>query len=129
MDNIANMLTIIRNAQAVGKETAVIPHSKLKLEIAKVLEKEKFVKSAEAKGKKGNKTIEIGLAYGKDGDPAIKSIKRVSRSSQRIYMPLKKIRPVQYGKGILIISTPKGLLTGKEAKKEKVGGEVICEIW
>ena len=129
MDNIANMLTIIRNAQAVGKETAAVPYSKLKLEIAKILEKEKFLKSAEAKGKKGNKIIEIGLAYGKDGDPAIKSIKRISRSSQRIYMPLKKIHPVQYGKGLWIISTPKGLLTDKEAKKEKVGGEVICEIW
>ena len=129
MDNIANMLTIIRNAQAVGKETAVVPHSKLKLEIAKVLEREKFIKSAEAKGKKGNKTIEIGLAYGNGGEPAIKSIKRISRSSQRIYAPVKKIHPIQYGKGLWIISTPKGLLTNKEAKREKVGGEVICEIW
>lgn len=128
MDNIANMLTIIRNGQAVGKETVVIPYSKLKLDIAKILEKEKFVKSAEAKGKKNKKTIEVELAYGKDGAPAIKKIKRVSKSSQRIYMPLKKIHPVQYGKGIWIISTPKGLLTDKEARNQKVGGEVICEI-
>ena len=129
MDNIANMLTIIRNAQAVGKETAVIPHSKLKLEIAKVLEKEKFIKSAEAKGRKNKKIIEIKLAYEKDGDPAIRSIKRISRSSQRIYVPVKKIFPVQYGKGMRIISTPKGLLTDKEARNQKVGGEVICEVW
>lgn len=128
MDNIANMLTLIRNAQAVGKESVVVPYSKLKMEIAKILEKEKFLKSAEAKGKKNKKTIEIGLAYGKDGDPAIKKIKRVSKSSQRIYVPLKKIHPVQYGKGAWIISTPKGLLTDKEAKNQKVGGEVICEI-
>jgi len=129
MDQIANMLTIIRNSQAVGKETAVIPYSKMKLEIAKILEKEKFIKSAEVQGKKGKKTIEAELVYGKDGDPAIKNIKRISKSSKRIYMPLKKICPVQYGKGIWIISTPKGILTDKEARNQKVGGEVICEIW
>ncbi|MFA4890613.1 MAG: 30S ribosomal protein S8 [Candidatus Paceibacterota bacterium] len=129
MDNIANMLTIIRNGQAVEKETVVIPYSKLKLEIAKILEKEKFIKSAEAQGKKNKKTIDVELAYEKDGSPAIKKIKRVSKSSQRIYMPLKKIFPVQYGKGIWIISTPKGMMTDKEARKEKVGGEIICEVW
>lgn len=128
MDTISNMLTIIRNGQAVGKEMVVVPYSKLKLDIAKILEKEKFVKSAEAKGKKNKKTIELELAYGKDGAPAIKSIKRISKSSKRVYVPLKKIHPVQYGKGIWIISTPKGILTDKEARNQKVGGEAMCEI-
>jgi len=129
MDNIANMLTIIRNGQAVKKETVLIPYSKLKMDIIKILEKEKFIKAAEAKGKKNKKFIEAALSYDKEGDPVIRNIKRISKPSRRVYMPIKKIRPVQYGKGILVISTSKGIMADKEAKKEGVGGEIICEIW
>lgn len=129
MDNIANMLTIIRNAQAVKKETVSTSYSKLKADILKILERENFIKKTEAKGKKNKKVIEITLSYDEKGNPSIQHLRRVSKLSQRIYIPLKKIRPVQYGKGLWIISTPKGILSNKEAKKEKVGGEVICEIW
>jgi len=129
MDVISDMLTIIRNAQAVKKETAVIPHSKLKMEIIKVLVREKFLKEAEVKGKKNKKIIEIVLAYDNKKNPAISNIAKVSKVSQRIYLPVKKIRQVKQGFGLRIISTPKGILTDKEARKEKVGGEVICEVW
>ncbi len=129
MDTIADMLTKIRNAQTAGKETVVIPYSKIKTEILKIMKKEKFLKNSEVKGKKNKKIIEAELEYNKDGAPKIQHIKRISKPSQRIYLPFKKIRSVQYGKGLGIISTPKGILTDKEARKEKVGGEVICEIW
>ncbi|MBU4224073.1 30S ribosomal protein S8 [Patescibacteria group bacterium] len=123
------MLTTIRNAVAVKKETAVIPYSQIKMGIAKILEKEKFIKAAERKGKKIGKTIDIVLAYDEKGNSAISRITRVSKPSKRNYLPFKKIRSLRQGAGIQIISTPKGILTDKEARKEKVGGEVICEVW
>lgn len=129
MDTIADMLTIIRNAQAVKKETAVISYSKLKMEILKVLVKEKFLKEAEAKGKKNKKIIDVTLAYDEKKNPRISHIKRISKTSKRIYLAANKIKPVRRGLGALIISTPRGILTDRDARKEKVGGEIICEIW
>ena len=129
MDPIADMLTRIRNAQAVKKETVSVPYSKLKMEIIKVLAKEKFLTEAEQKGKKNKKTIDIVLAYDSEKNPAINHIVRISKSSQRVYLPLKKIKSVRRGFGLQIMSTPKGILTDKEARKEKVGGEVLCEVW
>ncbi len=123
------MLTSIRNALAVKKETVVVSYSQLNMEIAKILVKEKFIKEADKKGKKNKKVIEVTLLYGNDGKPVIDHLKRISKSSQRIYLPVKKIKSVRQGRGLLIISTPKGILTDKEAKKEKVGGEILCEIW
>jgi len=128
MDPISDMLVKIKNAQTSGKESVSLPYSKIKMQIAKVLVSEKFIKEAEAKGKT-NKTIEIVLLYGTDGAPVIRNISRISKVSKRIYVPLKKITSVKQGLGIRIMSTPKGLLTNKEAVKEKVGGEVICEVW
>ncbi len=128
MDPISDMLTSIRNAMAVGHPTVNIPFSNLKYEIAKILEKEGFVKKAEKKGRRVKKNIEITLKY--DGKvPAISDLKRISKSGQRIYLPYKKIKRVKEGLGIAIISTSKGLMTDKEARKQKLGGEVICEVW
>jgi small subunit ribosomal protein S8 len=129
MDPIADMLTSIRNAAAVKKEITVVPYSQIKMGIAKILEKEKFIKAAERKGKKIGKTIDITLAYDEKGNSVITRIIRVSKPSKRNYLPFKKIRLLRQGAGIQIISTPKGILTDKEARKEKVGGEVICEVW
>ena len=129
MDPIADMLTSIRNAQAARKETVSVPYSKIKMEIARVLAREKFIKEADHKAKKTNKTIDMVLNYDNSGRPAITELKRVSKSSRRIYSPASKIKRVRQGFGFQILSTPKGILTGKEAKKEKVGGEVICEAW
>ena len=129
MDPIADMLTSIRNAQAARKETVSVPYSKIKMEIAKVLAKEKFIKEADHKGKKVKKTIDIVLNYNNSNQPAITSLKRVSKPSRRIYSPSSKIKKIRQGFGFQIISTPKGILTGTEARKEKIGGEVICEVY
>ena len=129
MDPIADMLTSIRNAQAAHKETGSVPYSKIKMEIAKVLAKEKFIKEADHKGKKVNKIIDIVLNYDSFNRPAITSLKRVSKPSRRIYSPSSKIKKIRQGFGFQILSTPKGILSGKEARREKIGGEVICEVY
>ncbi len=128
MDTIADMLTLIRNAQAVLKETVAIPYSEIKFEIAKILKKENFIEGIEKKGRKTKKSIEIKLKYD-DKKPAISSLRRVSRPGQRIYTTAGKIKKVRDGYGITIISTSKGLMTNKEARKKNLGGEIICEIW
>ncbi len=129
MDNIADMLTIIRNAQAVQKGAVSVPYSKIKMSIAEILAKEGFVKESARRGKKNRKIISIVLKYGENGVPAAKHIKRVSKPSKRVYLPLSKVHAVRQGHGIQILTTPKGILTNKDAKKEGVGGEVICEVW
>ncbi len=139
MDPISDMLTSIKNALAVKHPTVSIPFSNLKYDFAKVLEKEKFIEKAEKKGKKIKKIIEIALKYESGigtsllGDagktPAISGLKRISKPGQRIYTPWKKIKRIRGGYGIMIISTPKGLMTDKEARKQKLGGEVMCEVW
>lgn len=128
MDQISEMLSAIRNAQAVLKSTVVVPFSEFKNEIMKIMEKEGFVEKIEKKGKKAKKTLEITLKYN-DGAPAISGLRRVSKPGQRIYVDRRNIKPVRGGYGISLISTPKGLLTNKEARKQNVGGELICEIW
>lgn len=127
-DPISDMLTSIRNAQAVKKDTVSIPFSNLKYGIAKILEKEGFIEKVEKKGKIMKRFIEISLKY-TDNLPAISGLKRISKPGQRIYSNRRKIKKVKGGYGIAIISTPKGLITDKEARKQKLGGEIICEIW
>ena len=127
-DPIADMLCRIKNAQAVLKPKVLIPFSKLKFEIAKILEREGFIEKAE-KVKRGTKrSIRITLRY-VEKTPVISGIKRVSKPGQRIYLPVNKIKPVKGGYGIAVISTSKGLLTDKEARKKRLGGEVLFEIW
>ncbi|MFC1663809.1 30S ribosomal protein S8 [Patescibacteria group bacterium] len=128
MDPIVDMLNKIRNAQAVLHETVDIPFSNLKYAIVKIFEKEKFVEKVEKKGRGVKKIIKITLKYD-DKTPAISRLKRVSKQGQRIYFSVKKIKPVHGGYGISIFSTPKGLMTNKEARRHKLGGELICEIW
>jgi len=131
-DPITDMLNRIRNAQAVLHETVSIPFSKLKYEIAKILEKESFIEKIDKKGRTTKKVIEIKLKYGQEDNkkkPVILGLKRVSRPGQRIYSGFKRIRGSKGNYGILIVSTSKGLMTNKNAKRQKLGGEIICEIW
>ncbi len=121
------MLTIIRNALLAEKETVEVPFSSIKHEIAKILVKQGLVVACEKKGKKVKSCIEITLKY-EDGLPAILGLKRVSRPGQRIYTDSKRIKKVKGGYGLSIISTPRGLMTGEEARRAKLGGEIICEI-
>lgn len=127
-DPIADMLTQIRNAQAVEKPTVSIPFSNLKYEIAKILEKEGYIKKAEKKSRKVKKILEISLNY-KENIPAITGLRKVSKLGQRIYLPVRKIKKVRSGFGMAVVSTSKGLMTDKEARKKKLGGEILCEIW
>jgi small subunit ribosomal protein S8 len=122
------MLNRIRNAQAVLHPTVDIPFSNLKYEITKVLEKQGFIEKVAKKGKKTKKFIEITLKY-QEKTSVISGLKRISKPGQRIYKIFKKIKPVKGGYGTAIISTSKGLMTDKEARKQKLGGEVICEVW
>ena len=129
MDPISNMLISIKNAQAVGHLTVSVPFSNLKYEIAKILGKEGFIEKVEKKGRGVKKSLEITLKY-KGKVPAISGLKRISKPGQKIYLSYKKIKKVKQGLGIAIISTSKGgLMTNKETRKQKLGGEVICEIW
>ncbi len=113
--------------------TVSIPFSKLKYEVAKILENEGLVKKVEKKGRKTKKVFEITLEYQKGEikkiEPVISGLKRISRPGQRIYIRSKEIKRVRGGYGIAIISTPKGIMTNKEARKKKLGGEIICEVW
>ena len=127
-DPISDMLTRIRNAQAVQKLDVLIPFSKLKYQIANILEKAGFIKLAEKRGRGVKKNIKITLKY-TNKIPGIVGLKRISKPGQRIYLSAKQIRPIRDGFGISIISTSKGLMINKQARKKKLGGEIICEIW
>jgi len=141
VDPITDMLNRIRNAQAVFHPTVTLPFSNLKYEIAKILEKEGFIEKIEKKGRKIKKVLEITLKYQSETssqekkekrekmEPVISGLKRISKPGQRIYTRAKEIKPVRGGYGIVIVSTPKGMMTNKKARKKKLGGEIICEIW
>ncbi len=129
-DPIADLINQIKNAGAVKKASVSIPFSNFKLSIAEKLKEAGFVKAVEKKGKKVKKTLDITLKYNEESGKAfIQGVKRVSKPGRRIYRGFEDIIPVKYGYGALILSTPKGIKTDKEAKKEKVGGEALFQIW
>ena len=127
-DPIADFITRIRNASAVGKDIVAISYSRIKEEIANLLVKEGYVKAVAKKGKKINKSLEITLAYDEFG-PRIKGAERVSKLSKRIYKGVRDIRPVKQGHGIAVLTTSKGIMTDAEARKQKVGGELLFQVW
>ncbi|OGD67616.1 30S ribosomal protein S8 [Candidatus Campbellbacteria bacterium RIFOXYC2_FULL_35_25] len=129
MDKISNLIISIKNASNARKEYASVPFSKFKLEIAELLQKENYIKSVSKKGKKVKKTLELEISYNEDKSPKITDVKRVSKLSKRIYFGVKDIRTVKGGKGLLVLSTPKGILTDRQARKEGVGGEALFKIW
>lgn len=129
MDRVADMLTAINNAQLVFKKQVSVPYSDFKFRIAEVLKKEGYILDVEKKGRIPRKKILIDLRYKENGSPMISKIKKVSKQGQRIYNKSSELKPVKSGYGFSIVSTPKGLMTNKEARRNKVGGEVICEVW
>ncbi|SHK27641.1 30S ribosomal protein S8 [Tepidibacter formicigenes] len=128
-DPIADMLTRIRNANTVKHETVDIPASNIKKEIARILLEEGFIKGYDVieDGKQG--IIRIQLKYGRGNQKVITGIKRISKPGMRVYAAKDEIPKVLNGLGISVISTSKGILTDKQARKEGVGGEVICYVW
>lgn len=127
MDTLANMLIAIKNAGLVKKSSIIVPSSKMKVAVLDVLKEEGYVKTYHAL--EGDKpTVEIVLEY-KGGTPRVSDVIRVSKPSRRVYTGVKEITPVKYGHGIAVLSTPKGVMTDKKARKELVGGELLFEIW
>ena len=128
-DPIADMLTRIRNANVVKHETVDVPASNMKKELARILLEEGFIRGYDVieDGKQG--IIRIQLKYGQTGERVISGLKRVSKPGMRVYADKHEVPRVLNGLGISIISTSKGILTDKQARKENVGGEVICYVW
>jgi small subunit ribosomal protein S8 len=128
-DPIADMLTRIRNASKAKLEKVDIPSSKLKLEIAKILKDEGYIKNLKMVKDRRQGVIRIYLKYTDEESPVIQGLKRVSRPGCRVYVGNTAIPKVMAGMGTAILSTPHGVQTGKQAKKDNVGGEVLCHIW
>ena len=128
-DPIADMITRIRNANVVKHETVDVPASNMKKELARILLEEGFIRGYDVieDGKQG--IIRIQLKYGQTGERVISGLKRISKPGMRVYADKHEVPRVLNGLGISIISTSKGILTDKQARKENVGGEVICYVW
>ena len=129
LDPIADMLTRIRNANSNKRETVVIPQSKTKLAIAEILKSEGYIVDYKASVVDGIKMIEITLKYGPNGEKVIQDLKRISKPGLRIYANAEQLPKVLNGLGIAIISTSKGIVTDKNARKLNVGGEVLAYVW
>jgi small subunit ribosomal protein S8 len=128
-DTISDMLTRIRNSLMAKKSEVILPYSNFKHNLAKVLQAEGWIAKVEEKENDGMKTLVLNLKYDNSGIPVISGIKRVSKPGQRIYSNREQIPTVLGGMGTTIISTSKGLMTDKEARKNKIGGEIVCQIW
>lgn len=128
MDIMSNFLNQLKLAGRAHKEYVLVPFSKVKLAVAKLLEKEGYVGSIEKAEVNNHPYIRINLVY-KGKEPRIRDIERVSRSSQRVYAQVKELRPYKYGVGMTVLTTPKGVMSDKSARAEMVGGEVLFRIW
>jgi small subunit ribosomal protein S8 len=127
-DPIADMLTRIRNAIAVNKRQIILPHSNIKEKVAEVLVKDGFLSKVESNGEGGFKSLVVTI--NEEGtNPTITEIKRLSKPGRRLYAASKEIPRVKYGRGIVVISTSKGIMTGTEAKQAGLGGELICQVY
>jgi small subunit ribosomal protein S8 len=127
-DPIADMLTRIRNALAVGHERVVMPSSKMKVGIARILVDEGFIDRYDVKSDGALNELELVLRYGTRRQPAIEGIKRISKPGHRVYRASELPR-VQGGLGVAVVSTSQGLLPDREARRRRLGGEVVCEVW
>lgn len=128
-DPIADLLTRVRNGAQSRLATVEIPHSKIKVEIVKILEAEGYISSWEVTTETKFPTIRVNLRYDAKRKPVIQHIRRVSKPGLRIYKPTTELKPVRSGLATQIISTSSGLMTDRDARKRKVGGEVLCEVW
>lgn len=128
-DPVADLITRLRNAGAVGHAQVVLPYSKMKEAIALTLKKSGFVGAVSHDGSGVAKTLTVELLYEKDGKPRIKGAKRVSKPGRRLYAGVKDIHPVKYGRGVMVLSTPRGILADSEARKVRTGGETLFMMW
>ena len=128
-DPVADFLARIRNAIRARHQKLDVPASKLKAEIARILKEEGYIANYKAAEENGHQVIRVYLKYGANNEGAIRDLKRISRPGCRVYVGRDEIKRVQGGLGISILTTPKGVMTGKRARREGVGGEFLCEVW
>lgn len=128
-DPISDMLTRIRNAVGARHARTDIPHSGMKLAIAGILKEEGYISDAAVIEKGGFKSIRITLRYDAEGAPFVSGLERVSKPGKRVYTGHDAIPSVMGGLGLTIVSTPKGLMTGRQARKSGIGGEIVCSVW
>ena len=128
-DPIADMLTRVRNAIQARHPKVDVPASKLKTEIARILKEEGYIANYKPTEENGQKVLRVYLKYGPNNEAVIRDLQRVSRPGCRVYLGRDEIRRVQGGLGISIMTTPKGVMTGRQARREGVGGEILCEVW
>lgn len=128
-DPIADFITRLKNAAAVGGVSVSVPFSKLTLELALILKREGFLADVLKRGRKLKRSLEVTLAYDDAKQPEVRGAERVSRLSRRVYLKSDEIKPVRFGHGLLVLSTSKGLKTDREARKEGIGGEALFKIW
>ncbi len=127
-DHIANFVVSIKNASAARKRTVESVSTKLVEAVAAILKKEGFIEGYEVKGDAAKRRIVVTLRYTEEG-PAVAEAKKVSRFSRRVYKAAKDVRPLRQGYGLRVLTTPKGVMTDREARRNNVGGEVLCELW
>ena len=128
MDSISNMLIIIKNGGKAGKESVLLPYSKMKQAIADCLKKEGYINDVSKKLKNSQPVLELNLVY-VDKKPKVSEVERISKQSKRVYFGMKDIHTVRNGSGLLVLSTPKGILSGKDARKAQTGGEALFRLW
>jgi small subunit ribosomal protein S8 len=128
-DPIADMLTRIRNGQIAHKPYVLVPSSKIKVAIAQILLEEGFIQGYEVTNERPQPNVRVWLKYDRNRQPIVSGLKRVSRPGRRVYKGKRSLPWVLSGLGIAIVSTPKGVMTGREARRQGVGGEVLCYVW
>ena len=128
-DPVADFLARIRNAIRARHQKLDVPASKLKAEIARILKEEGYIANYKAAEEDGHNVIRVYLKYGANNEPAIRDLARISRPGCRVYIGRDEIKRVQGGLGISILTTPRGVMTGRQARREGVGGEFLCEVW
>jgi small subunit ribosomal protein S8 len=128
-DPIADMLTRVRNAYAAGLKVADMPHSKMKMELARILKREGYVADYSTEAEDGKRTLRVFLKYDLEETPVIKGIKRISKPSIRRYVGAASVPRVLGGLGVAVLSTSAGVMSDREARRKHIGGEVICYVW
>lgn len=128
-DPVADFLTRIRNSMRARHQKLDVPASKLKAEIARILKEEGYIANYKPTEENGMKVLRVYLKYAVTSESVIRDLKRISRPGCRVYQGKNEIRRVQGGLGISILTTPKGVMTGRQARREGVGGELLCEVW
>jgi small subunit ribosomal protein S8 len=128
-DPIADFLTQVRNAAHAGHDSVSIRHSKMKESIARILMNEGYVRNVDVVGEGVRKQVVVELKYTASRKPVFHSMDRVSKGGRRVYVSQKEIKPTRQGVGVAILSTPKGVMTDTDAKRQGVGGEILCTVW